>query len=67
VSFDQHRRAQSCEFVAQKIVEGVRREPREVFVDGGSRVFAFVTSLFPARFEKMMGGTRPTESVRRAG
>ena len=66
VSFDQHRRAQSCEFVAQKIVAGARREPREVFMGGGSRVFAFVTSLFPARFEKMMGGARPTESVQRA-
>ena len=66
MSFDQRRRAQYCEFVAQKIVEGARREPREVFMNGGSRVFAFVASLFPARFEKMMGGAGPTESVQRA-
>jgi len=66
MSFDQHRRAQSSEFVAQKIVEGARREPREVFMSGGNRMFAFIAGLFPARFEKMLGSARPPEPAPRA-
>ncbi len=62
-SLEQDPRAQTSEFVAQRIVQGARREPREVFMSGGARAFASVAGLFPVRFEKMMGGARWPEGV----
>ena len=62
-SLDHDLRAQTSEFVAQKIVQGAEREPREVFMSGGARVFAFIAGLFPARFERMMGRARSPEGV----
>ena len=50
------RRMDPPEHVARKIVEGTRKEPREVFMSSGNRVFALIGLLMPAMFERMMMG-----------
>lgn len=62
-SLDHDSRAQTSEFVAQKIVQGARREPREVFMSGGAHMFTFIAGLFPVRFEKRMGRASPPGGI----
>ncbi len=49
-------RMQPPEHVARKIVQGARKEPREVFMSGGNRVFGLIGALMPTMFERMMAG-----------
>ena len=50
------RRMDPPEHVARKIVEGARKEPREVYMSGGNRVFGLIGTLIPTLFERMMRG-----------
>jgi short-subunit dehydrogenase len=50
------RRMDPPEHVARTFVEGARREPREVYMSGGSRVFGLIGVLMPQVFEGMMRG-----------
>jgi NADP-dependent 3-hydroxy acid dehydrogenase YdfG len=51
--------AQSAEFVAQRIVEGARKEPREVFMTFGHRMIALVGTVLPRTVERLMAGRMP--------
>jgi NADP-dependent 3-hydroxy acid dehydrogenase YdfG len=42
------------EFVAEKIVQAARREPRELFVRPVFRLIALITAIFPGWFERIM-------------
>jgi len=46
--------AQSAEFVAQRIVEGARKELREVFMTFGHRMIALVGTVLPRTVERLM-------------
>jgi short-subunit dehydrogenase len=51
--------SQSAEFVAQKIVESVRKEPREVFMTLGHRVMALMGTVLPRAVERLMASRMP--------
>jgi NADP-dependent 3-hydroxy acid dehydrogenase YdfG len=51
--------AQSAEFVAQKIVEGARKEPHEVFMTLGHRVMALIGTVLPHAVERLVASRMP--------
>ncbi len=51
--------SQSAEFVAQKIIEGARKEPREVFMTLGHRMMALMGTVLPRAVKRLMAGRMP--------